>query len=118
MRTIIVEIEVDDDMAIAEDLGTIEYIEREFGWLANSGIFLKNAKILDSDDECDSKAIEMANTIFEEDESYTAFIYEDDGIITADLSTYDDKEEAIEFAKSRNWDEVVNDITGEVVWKK
>ena len=51
-------------------------------------------------------------------ESYTAFIYEDDGITTADLSTYDDKEEAIEFAKHRNWDEVVNDITGEVVWRK
>lgn len=50
--------------------------------------------------------------------SYTAFIYEDDGMIAVDLSTYDDKEEAIEFAKSRNWDEVVNDITGEVVWSK
>lgn len=52
------------------------------------------------------------------DESFTAFVYEDDGIIAADLSTYDDKEEAIEFAKSRNWDEVVNDITGEVVWRR
>lgn len=52
------------------------------------------------------------------DITFTAFIYEDDGIITADLSTYDDKEEAIEFAKYHNWDEVVNDITGEVVWKR
>ena len=51
-------------------------------------------------------------------ESYTAFLYEDDGIITEDLSTYDNKEDAIEFAKHRNWDEVVNDITGEVVWRK
>lgn len=51
-------------------------------------------------------------------ESYTAFIYEDDGIIAADLSTYDDKREAVEFAKFHNWDEVVDDITGEVVWSK
>ena len=50
--------------------------------------------------------------------SFTAFAYEDDGITVADLSTYDDKEEAITFAKSRNWDEVVNDHTGEVVWKR
>lgn len=52
------------------------------------------------------------------DITFTAFIYEDDGITTADLSTYDSKEEAIEFAKARNWDEVVNDHTGEVVWRR
>lgn len=50
--------------------------------------------------------------------TFTAFIYEDDGIISADLSTYDSKEEAILFAKTRNWDEVVNDTTGEVVWSR
>ena len=31
---------------------------------------------------------------------YDYFIYEDDEIIAADLSTYDDKEEAIEFIKT------------------
>ena len=50
--------------------------------------------------------------------TFTAFIYENDGIIAADLSTYDDKEEAIEFAKVRGWDEVVNDNTGEVVYRR
>ena len=54
----------------------------------------------------------------EAEESYTAFAYEDDGATSVDLSTYDTKEEAIEFAKSRNWDEVINDITGEVVWRR
>ena len=39
MRTIIATIMVDDDRAIAEDLGTIDYISKEFGWLADSGIF-------------------------------------------------------------------------------
>ena len=67
MRNVIVMLEVDDDKAIAEDLGTIEYLEREFGWLRESGIFLQNARILDDDDECDTKAIELANKIFEEE---------------------------------------------------
>ena len=50
--------------------------------------------------------------------TFTAMIYEDGGIITADVSTYDTQEEAIEFAKNRHWDEVVNDDTGEIVWRK
>ena len=67
MRKVIVIIEVDDDKAIAEGLGTIEYVEREFGWVAESGIFLENAKILDEDDKYDAKAIEFANKVFEEE---------------------------------------------------
>jgi hypothetical protein len=67
MRRIIAMIEVDDDRAIAEDLGTIEYLEREFGWLEQSGILLGDARILDNDDEYDTKAIELANKIFEEE---------------------------------------------------
>lgn len=53
----------------------------------------------------------------QDDASFTAFIYGSDGV-TADLSTYDDREEAIDFAKTHKWDEVVNDVTGEVVWIK
>ena len=67
MRKVIAILEVDDDKAIAEDMGTIEYLEREFGWLKQSGVFLQNAKILDDDDEYDTKAIELANKIFEEE---------------------------------------------------
>lgn len=48
--------------------------------------------------------------------SYTAYLYRDDGITSEDLATYDDKEEAINFAKSRDWDEVVDDNSGGVVW--
>jgi hypothetical protein len=66
MRTVIVMLEVDDDKAIAEDLGTIDYLEREFGWLGESGIFLKEARILDDDDEYDIKAIKLSEQIFEE----------------------------------------------------
>lgn len=66
MRKIIAMIEVDDDKAIAEDLGTIDYLQREFGWLADSGIFLGDARILDDDDKYDAKAIELADSIFNE----------------------------------------------------
>ena len=65
-----------------------------------------------------SSLIEVITVENKCNESYTAFAYEEDGIIAADLSTYDDKEEAIEFAKFHNWDEVVNDLTGEVVWRR
>lgn len=41
------------------------------------------------------------------DNSFTAFAYEDDGMTTEDLATYDNAEEAIEFAESHNWDEMV-----------
>lgn len=69
MRTVIAILEVDDDKAIAEDMGTIDYFEREMGWVANSGIYLQNARILDDDDEYDAKAIELADKIFNEEEN-------------------------------------------------
>ena len=64
MRRVILMVEVDDGMAIAEDMGTIEYLERELGWLEESGVFLQNARILDDDDGEDAEAIELSNTIF------------------------------------------------------
>lgn len=69
MRTVIAMLEVDDDRAIAEDLGTIEYLEREFGWLEQSGVFLQSARILDDDDKYDAKAIELVDKIFNEEEN-------------------------------------------------
>ncbi|MEE1084960.1 MAG: hypothetical protein UH850_14635 [Paludibacteraceae bacterium] len=69
MRTVIAMLEIDDDRAIAEDIGTIEYLEREFGWLEQSGVFLQNARILDNDDNYDAKAIELADKIFNEEEN-------------------------------------------------
>jgi hypothetical protein len=68
MRKVIVMLEVDDDRAINEDLGTIEYLEREFGWLVESGIFLKDARILDDDDKYDTKVIKLSEQIFKEAE--------------------------------------------------
>lgn len=65
MRKIIAIINVDDDMAIAQDMGTIEYIEHEFGWLRDSGISLENARILDDDDIEDRDAIRAVGQIFD-----------------------------------------------------
>lgn len=64
MRTIIAMLEIDDDKAIQEGLGTIDYVEREFGWLEQSGIFLNDARILDDDDKYDAEAIRLADKIF------------------------------------------------------
>ena len=49
-RRVFAIIEVDNDKAIAEDKGTGEYLEREFGWLEQSGIALKHWLIADDDD--------------------------------------------------------------------
>lgn len=69
MRKVIAMFEVDDDKAVAEDLGTIDYLEREMGWVGQSGIFLTDARILDDDDKYDAKAIELADKIFNEEEN-------------------------------------------------
>ena len=51
IRKIYVEIEVDENKAIEKDLGTIEYLEQEFGWLKESGIKLNSAFIADDEEE-------------------------------------------------------------------
>ena len=53
----------------------------------------------------------------DEEESYTAFKYDKYGSIL-DSVMYDEEWSAINCAKRGDYDEVVNDITGEVVWKK
>ena len=67
MRTVIAILEIDDDRAFDEGLGTLDYLEREFNLLKQSGVFIDNARILDDDDKYDAKAIELANQIFEEE---------------------------------------------------
>lgn len=75
-------------------------------------------------DECEKCIVthlinDAYNEMPEDDSgSYTAFAYEEDGITTEDLATYDNKEDAISFAESHNWDEVVDDNSGEVIWRR
>ena len=67
MRKVIAIIEVDDDKAINRGVGTLDFLEQELGLLMHRGVYLQNARILDEDDEYDTKAIELANKIFEEE---------------------------------------------------
>ena len=64
MRKVIAVIEIDEDMAIQNDMGTIDYLEQEFGWLSESGVYLENARIIDEDDKYDKKALKLVNEIF------------------------------------------------------
>lgn len=55
-RRILAELFVEDNRAIKEGLGTIDYIEREAGWMSESGIRIGDMRILDDDDPEDAKA--------------------------------------------------------------
>ena len=64
MRKLILLVDVDESFAIEEDIGTIDYLEREFGWLNDSGIYLDQARIIDEDDIEDKELVELVDKIF------------------------------------------------------
>ena len=79
-RRVVATIIVNDEMAIDKSMSTIGYLEREFGWLAESDIYLEHARVIDDDDPYDAKAIEMVDKIFNDDVDD----YEDE-VITYDI---------------------------------
>ena len=64
MRKLILLVDVDESFAIEEDMGTIDYLEREFGWLNDSGIYLDQARIVDEDDIEDKELVKLVDKIF------------------------------------------------------
>ena len=64
MRKLILLVDVDESFAIEKDIGTIDYLEREFGWLNDSGIYLDQARIVDEDDTEDKELVELVDKIF------------------------------------------------------
>lgn len=68
-RRILAELFVEDERAIEEDLGTIDYVEREAGWMSDSGISVGQMRILDDDDPEDAKASDLADKIFKSEEN-------------------------------------------------
>ena len=64
MRKLILLVDVDENYPINEDMGTIDYLEQEFGWLNDSGIYLDQARIIDEDDIEDKKLVELVEEIF------------------------------------------------------
>jgi len=51
-------------------------------------------------------------------DKFTAYAYEDGLLVIADAADFDSAKEAIEFAKSRNWDAVVNQTTGKTIYSR
>lgn len=74
-RKVLAELFVEDEKAIEEDLGTIDYVEREAGWMSESGIRVGQMRILDDDDPEDAKASDLADKIFNSDENKPTFVY-------------------------------------------
>ena len=74
-RRILAELFVDDDRAIEEDLGTIDYVKREAGWMSDSGIYVGQMRILDDDDPEDAKASDLADKIFNSEENNAISVY-------------------------------------------
>lgn len=74
-RRILAELFVNDEKAIEEDLGTIDYVEREAGWMSESGISIGQMRILDDDDPQDAKASDLADKIFNSEENDRTFVY-------------------------------------------
>ena len=64
MRKLILLVDVDENFAFEEDIGTIDYLEREFGWLNDSGIYLDQARIVDEDDIEDKELVKLVDKIF------------------------------------------------------
>lgn len=100
MRKVIAILEVDDDMADDEKMGTIDYLEMKCGWLISDGIILRESRILDDDDEYDARAIELSNQIFNEDEENPVATDEDlVGILGQLLDEHEDNVEMSEMVR-------------------
>lgn len=86
-RRILAELFVEDDRAIEEDLGTIDYVEREAGLMSDSGIRVGDMRILDEDDPGDAKASDLADKIFNSEENKPVSVYVVRADSTLDCST-------------------------------
>ena len=74
-RRILTELFVEDEKSIEEDLGTIDYVERESGWMSENGIRVGRMRILDDDDPEDAKASDLVDKIFNSEENKLTFVY-------------------------------------------
>ncbi len=116
-RRIIAELFVEDDKAIEEDLGTIDYVEREAGWMSDSGISVGQMRILDDDDPKDAKASDLADKIFnsEENEKEWIFVYvvkidaTIDGSTDTEIKVFSTREKAKSYFDECVADEKEND---------
>lgn len=64
MRKVVVVIDVEDNRAVQEDVGTIDYLQEKFELLSEYGIILSKARIIDDDDKYDNFAARLVDMIF------------------------------------------------------
>ena len=114
-RRILAELFVEDDRAIEEDLGTIDYVEREAGWMSESGISVGQMRILDEDDPEDAKASNLADKIFNSEENELTFVYvvkidaTIDGSTDTEVKVFSTREKAKAYFDECVADEKAND---------
>lgn len=114
-RKILAELFVEDDRAIEEDLGTIDYVEREAGWMSESGIRVGDMRILDDDDPEDTKASDLADKIFNSEENKPTFVYvvridmTIDGSTDTEMKVFSTREKAKAYFDECVADEKTND---------
>ena len=114
-RRILAELFVEDDRAIEEDLGTIDYVKREAGWMLESGILVGQMRILDDDDPEDAKASDLADKIFYSEENDAAFVYvvkidaTIDGSTDTEMKAFSTREKAKAYFDECVADEKAND---------
>ena len=114
-RRILAELFVEDDRAIEEDLGTIDYVEREVGRMSDSGIRVGDMRILDDDDPEDAKASDLADKIFNSEENDATFVYvvkidaTIDGSTDTEMKVFSTREKAKAYFDECVADEKAND---------
>ena len=114
-RRILAELFVEDDRAIEEDLGTIDYVEREAGWMSESGIRVGQMRVLDDDDPEDAKASDLADKIFNSEENDATFVYvvkidaTIDGSTDTEMKVFSTREKAKAYFDECVADEKAND---------
>lgn len=114
-RRILAELFVEDDRAIEEDLGTIDYVEREAGWMSESGISVGHMRIIDNDDHEDAKASDLADKIFNSEENKLTFVYivkidtTIDGSTDTEMKVFSTREKAKTYFDECVADEKAND---------
>lgn len=114
-RRILAELFVNDEKAIEEDLGTIDYVEREAGWMSESGIRIGDMRILDDDDPEDAKASDLADKIFKSEENNRTFVCVVrtdsiiDGLVDTTMKVFSTREKAKAYFDECVADEKAND---------
>ena len=114
-RRILAELFVEDGRAIEEDLGTIDYVEREARWMSESGISVGRMRILDDDDPEDAKASDLADKIFNSEENDATFVYvvkidaTIDGSTDTEMKVFSTREKAKAYFDECVADEKAND---------